>query len=109
MLGMCRHAVLQAGGRLLACAACCQRFFLLTELLALECMLVPHTAPGQPFATLSAHPQTCLVSAVPLLLQDVRAHLPAAAHSLYYKDIIGNISSSDTTHTSKEVSWARGM
>ncbi|KAF6257504.1 Ribophorin I-domain-containing protein [Scenedesmus sp. NREL 46B-D3] len=33
---------------------------------------------------------------------DVRAHLPAAAHSLYYKDIIGNISSSDTTHTSKE-------
>jgi hypothetical protein len=40
-----------------------------------------------------------------LLLQDVKAHLPAAAHSLYYRDIIGNISSSDTTHTSKEVSW----
>jgi hypothetical protein len=36
-------------------------------------------------------------------LQDVKAHLPAQAHSLYYKDIIGNISSSDTTHTSKEV------
>ncbi|WIA09458.1 hypothetical protein OEZ85_008859 [Tetradesmus obliquus] len=33
---------------------------------------------------------------------DVKAHLPAAAHSLYYKDIIGNISSSDTTHTSRE-------
>eukprot|EP00882_Tetradesmus_deserticola_P020476 GHRQ01022123.1.p1 GENE.GHRQ01022123.1~~GHRQ01022123.1.p1 ORF type:complete len:580 (+),score=253.23 GHRQ01022123.1:133-1872(+) len=33
---------------------------------------------------------------------DVVAHLPAAAHSLYYKDIIGNISSSDTTHTTKE-------
>jgi hypothetical protein len=33
----------------------------------------------------------------------VKAHLPAQAYSLYYRDIIGNISSSDTTHTSKEV------
>jgi hypothetical protein len=42
-------------------------------------------------------------------LQDVKAHLPAQAHSLYYKDIIGNISSSDTTHTTKEVRPAGGL
>ncbi|KAF8073141.1 OST1A [Scenedesmus sp. PABB004] len=36
--------------------------------------------------------------------QDVVARLPGPAHSLYYKDIIGNISSSDTTHSPSETS-----
>jgi hypothetical protein len=36
-------------------------------------------------------------------VQDVRAKLPGPAHSLYYKDLIGNISSSNTVHTTKQV------
>jgi hypothetical protein len=36
-------------------------------------------------------------------LQDVRAKLPGPAHSLYYKDLIGNISSSNTEHKPKQV------
>ena len=31
--------------------------------------------------------------------QELRARLPAEAHSLYYKDLIGNVSSSDTLRT----------
>lgn len=38
-----------------------------------------------------------------VVLQDVRAKLPGPAHSLYYKDLIGNISSSNTVHTPKQV------
>lgn len=36
-------------------------------------------------------------------VQDVRAKLPGPAHSLYYKDLIGNISSSNTVHSPKQV------
>jgi len=39
-------------------------------------------------------------------MQDVRAKLPGPAHSLYYKDLIGNISSSNTVKTAKQVSAA---
>jgi hypothetical protein len=43
-----------------------------------------------------------------MVLQDVRAKLPGPAHSLYYKDLIGNISSSNTMHTAKQVSGDAG-
>lgn len=35
--------------------------------------------------------------------QDLSAKLPGAAHSLYFKDLIGNISSSDTRKSSSAV------
>lgn len=41
------------------------------------------------------------------MLQQVYAHMPLSAHSTYYKDIIGNISSSDTITRSDNVSsWS---
>jgi hypothetical protein len=61
-----------------------------------------HLLPSLPLLLLQQQHKNCW-------LQDVKAHLPAQAHSLYYKDIIGNISSSDTTHTSKEVRRDQGQ
>lgn len=53
-------------------------------------------------------PKGCQLTAMhlPPSLQDVRAKLPGPAHSLYYKDLIGNISSSNTVKTAKQVSAA---
>lgn len=38
------------------------------------------------------------------LMQDMRARFPATAHSMYYVDIIGNISTSNVRKTLSEVS-----
>ncbi len=38
-----------------------------------------------------------------LCTQDLKARLPASAHSLYYVDIIGNISTSAVRKTATEV------
>jgi len=39
----------------------------------------------------------------------MKAHLPPAAHSLYYNDQIGNISTSDTRKTALEVGSVEGV
>lgn len=46
----------------------------------------------------------CIVVTCLLLMQQVYAHIPLTAHSTYYKDIIGNISSSETLIRSDNVS-----
>lgn len=67
-----------------------------------------HTRPLRSHASLQPPPPLpTSISHCPTF-QDVRAVLPPSARSLYYVDLIGNISSSNTRKTVQAVSEAGG-